>query len=76
MENKPNVWANCFWMVAPLAIGIFTAPFSLFIVLPGAIWGLATMFGGPTSAHRQVGRSVFIGCALGVVFLVVAASQW
>ncbi len=70
--DKGNVLLNCLCMIATVALCVALSTISLFLILfaLGPLGGLMFCF-GDSSANRQVGRRILLGCFLGFLYLVV-----
>ncbi len=75
--DKADVPLNCICIIGTVVLSVLFAPFSFFLI----IFVLAPLGGGilffdGSSANRQIGRSILLGCLFGFIYLAVVGSQW
>lgn len=74
--DKGNVLVNCISIIGIVAMSVLFAPFSFLLILLLAPLGIGYLALGRSPSMQQAGSSILIGCALGMVYLAVVASQW
>jgi hypothetical protein len=68
--------SNLLCLVAAAAFGGAFAPVSAFLLPFAAVWGFVKWLTDESLAGRALGRSLLIGCVLGLIYPFAIATQW